>query len=60
MAVLMVRSAKPQPTPTDGKPLERVYAGVVGGKAYIAVADEHNEIGALEMVSYRRDGRKDR
>jgi hypothetical protein len=33
--------------------------GLYNGKAYIAVADEHNEIEAMEMVSYWRDSRKD-
>ncbi len=58
VAVKMVRSSKPVPT-GDAKPDERVYFGIVDGKAYVAVADAHNEIGAIEMVSYRRDGRRD-
>lgn len=59
VAVKMVRATTPMPTGTDGKPHERIYSGVIGGKAYIAIADEHNEIGAIEMVSYRRDGKHD-
>ena len=59
VAVKMVRQAKPIATGTEGKPAERIYAGIVDGNAYIAVADEHNEIGALEMVSYRRGKRKE-
>ena len=59
VAVKMVRQSKPIPTGTEGKPAERMYAGIVDGNAYIAVADEHNEIGALEMVSYRRGKRKE-
>ena len=59
VAVKMVRQTKPIQTGTDGKPAERMYAGIVDGNAYIAVADEHNEIGALEMVSYRRGKRKE-
>ena len=52
--VKLVRSSKPIKTDREGG-LERVYSGVVNGKAYIAVADQHNEISALVMVSYRRD-----
>ena len=59
VAVKMVRQTKPIQTGTEGKPAERMYAGIVDGNAYIAVADEHNEIGALEMVSYRRGKRKE-
>ena len=59
MAVKMVRSATPEPTGTTGKPAERLYAGIIDGKAFIAVADEHDEIGALEMVSYRRGKKKE-
>ena len=59
MAVKMVRQSAPRPTGTDGKPAERVYAGIVDGNAFVAVADEHNEIDALEMVSYRRGKRKE-
>ena len=59
IAVRMVRETTPVPSKDPGKPNERVYFGLVNGKAYLAVADEHNEIGAMEMVSYRRDGRKD-
>lgn len=55
----MVRQSQPRQTDTEGKPAERVYAGIVDGNAYIAVADEHNEIDALEMVSYRRGKRKE-
>ena len=59
MAVKMVRSAKPETTETPGKPAERVYTGIVDGKAFIAVADEHDEIDAMEMVSYRRGKKKE-
>lgn len=59
IAVKVVRAAKPQPSKNPLKPNERVYMGLYNGKAYIAVADEHNEIEAMEMVSYRRDSRKD-
>jgi hypothetical protein len=59
IAVKVVRGAKPQPSKNPLKPNERVYMGLYNGKAYIAVADEHNEIEAMEMVSYRRDSRKD-
>lgn len=58
MAVRMVRGARSAATSREGGN-ERVYLGLVDGKAYVAVADAHNEISALEMVSYRRDGRKD-
>ena len=52
--VKLVRESKPISTARAGG-RERVYSGVVNGKAYIAVADEHNEINAMVMVSYRRD-----
>ena len=52
--VKLVRESKPISTDRAGG-RERVYSGVVNGKAYIAVADEHNEINAMVMVSYRRD-----
>lgn len=52
--VKLIRSSKPIKTNRDGG-LERVYSGVINGKAYIAVADHHNEISAMVMVSYRRD-----
>ena len=58
VAVKMVRQAKPAVTDRNGGN-ERIYAGVIDGKAYIAVADEHNEIGYIEMVSYRRDSKHD-
>lgn len=58
VVVRMVRGSEPVATTRSGGN-ERIYAGVVGGKAYVAVADEHNEIGAVEMVSYRRDGKHD-
>ena len=58
VVVKMVRGAEPVATTRSGGN-ERVYAGVIDGKAYVAVADEHNEIGAVEMVSYRRDGKHD-
>ena len=59
VAVRMVRETKPMKSRDQNKPNERVYLGLVDGKAYLAIADEHNEIGIMEMVSYRRDGRKD-
>lgn len=59
MAVKMVRENQPTATGTEGKPAERRYAGFVDGKAYIAVADEHGEIDAMEMVSYRRGKKKE-
>lgn len=59
IAVRMVRESKPVPSNDPEKPNERVYMGHVKGKAYIAVADEHNEISAMEMVSYRRDRAND-
>ena len=58
-AVKMVRENKPLPTNTPGKPAERRYAGIIDGNVYVAVADEHGEIDALEMVSYRRGKRKE-
>ena len=59
VAVRMVRSAKPIPSKDTTKPAERVYSGIVDGNAYIAVADEHGEMGAMLMVSYRRGKRKE-
>jgi hypothetical protein len=55
----MVRSAKPIPSKDATKPAERVYSGIVDGNAYLAVADEHGEMGAMLMVSYRRGKRKE-
>ena len=55
----MIRTTQPVATGTEGKPTERRYAGFVDGKAYIAVADEHGEIDAMEMVSYRRGKKKE-
>ena len=59
VAVKMVRQSQPIQTGTEGKPAERIYTGLVDGKAYVAIADEHNEISAMEMVSYRRDSKHD-
>ena len=59
MAVRMVRNAKPLPSKDAAKPAERVYSGIVDGNAYIAVADEHGEMDAMLMVSYRRGKRKE-
>lgn len=59
VAVRMVRSAKPIPSKDATKPAERVYSGIVDGNAYLAVADEHGEMGAMLMVSYRRGKRKE-
>ena len=56
--VNLVRSSKPMKTDRAGG-LERIYSGTVNGKAYVAVADEHNEISAMVMVSYRRDREND-
>lgn len=57
--VRIVRETQPLPTARAGGK-ERIYAGHIGDKAYVAVADEHNEIGAFVMVSYRRDGKHDK
>lgn len=57
--VRIVRETQPVPTARAGGK-ERIYAGHIGDKAYVAVADEHNEIGAFVMVSYRRDGKHDK
>ena len=54
-----VRGAKPVATGNPQRPDERIYVGNHNGKAYIAIADEHNEISAIEMVSYRRDRTRD-
>ena len=59
VAVRMVRSAKPIPSKDATKPAERVYSGIVDGNAYLAVADEHGEMGTMLMVSYRRGKRKE-
>lgn len=58
--VEMIRSAKPLPSKNPKRPHERIYFGWVGEKAYISIADQHNEINAMMMVSYRRDGRRDK
>ena len=55
----IIRETKPVATARFGGK-ERVYAGYIGDKAYVAVADEHNEIGAFVMVSYRRDDKHDK
>lgn len=57
--VRVIRETKPVPTTREGGK-ERAYSGFIGDKAYVAVADEHNEIGAFVMVSYRRDGKHDK
>lgn len=57
--VRIIRETKPVATTRAGGK-ERIYTGYKGDKAYIAVADEHNEIGAFVMVSYRRDGKHDK
>jgi len=57
-AMKMIRETSPKKSDRPGGK-ENVYFGLVGGKAYIAVADENNEINAMEMISYRRDGRRD-
>ena len=54
-AVKVIRASKPMPSKNPEKPNERVYAGLSNGKAYIGVADEHGELDAIVMVSYRRD-----
>ena len=58
-AVKVIRASKPMPSKNPEKPNERVYAGLSNGKAYIGVADEHGELDAIVMVSYRRDERND-
>ena len=55
----VIRASKPMPSKIPEKPNERVYAGLSNGKAYIGVADEHGELDAIVMVSYRRDERND-
>lgn len=57
--VRVIRETKPVPTTREGGK-ERAYSGFIGDKAYVAVADEHNEIGAFVMASYRRDGKHDK
>ena len=57
VAVKVIRRSKPQPSGDTGRPNERVYSGLWQRKAYVGVADEHGELNALEMVSYRRDGK---
>lgn len=59
VAVKIVRESKPTQTNRAGG-MERVYSGFEGKKAYVAIADEHAEISALEMVSYRRDRKNDK
>ena len=59
VAVKVIRAAIPQPSGDVSKPNERVYAGTWNGKAYVGIADEHGEMNAMLMVSYRRDGRHD-
>lgn len=54
MAKELVKGSKPHPT-DGGKDYERIYEGIVEGKQYIAIADDHGEI--YEMVSYRRGTR---
>ena len=58
-AVKVIRASKPMPSKNPEKPNERVYSGLSNGKAYIGVADEHGELNAIVMVSYRRDERND-
>ena len=58
-AVKVIRTSKPMPSGDPKKPNERVYSGLSNGKAYIGVADEHGELNAIVMVSYRRDGKHD-
>lgn len=59
VAVKVIRQTKPISSENPEKPNENVYAGMWNGKAYVAVADEHGELEAMEMVSYRRDGKND-
>ena len=59
VAVKVIRAATPQPSGDAAKPNERVYTGTWNGKAYVGIADEHGEMNAMLMVSYRRDGRHD-
>ena len=59
VAVKVIRAATPQPSGDAAKPNERVYTGMWNGKAYVGIADEHGEMNAMLMVSYRRDSRHD-
>ena len=59
VAVKVIRATTPQPSGDAAKPNERVYTGTWNGKAYVGIADEHGEMNAMLMVSYRRDGRHD-
>jgi len=59
IAVKVIRKARPIPSGDPEKPRERVYTGLWHGKAYLGVADEHGEMNAMLMVSYRRDSRND-
>ncbi len=59
VAVKVIREATPVPSKNPAKPNERIYSGTRNGKAYIGVADEHGELNALVMVSYRRDRAND-
>ena len=59
VAVKVIRATTPQSSGDAAKPNERVYTGTWNGKAYVGIADEHGEMNAMLMVSYRRDGRHD-
>ena len=59
IVVKLIRGTSPIQSGDPKKPNERIYAGKSNGKAYIGVADEHGELNAMLMVSYRRDSRND-
>ena len=55
----VIRASKPMPSKDSDKPNERDYSGLSNGKTYIGVADEHGELNAIVLVSYRRDRTND-
>ena len=59
VVVKIVRASKLVATGDPKRPNERIYSGLHNGKSYICVADEHGELDAFVMVSYRRDSRND-
>ena len=59
VAVKVIRETFPKPSGDPQKPNERIYSGAWKGKAYVGVADEHGELNAIVMVSYRRDRAND-
>ena len=60
VAVKVIRETSPKSSGDPEKPNERIYSGAWKGKAYVGVADEHGELNAIVMVSYRRDRANDR